>query len=74
MVLAELRNLPVEVLPASNPLVLEAARLKGRHRVSYADAFAAVTAHREMASLVTGDPELKRLSETGSVPVDWVGR
>jgi predicted nucleic acid-binding protein len=38
--------------------VLEAARLKSDHRMSYADAFAAATAIAHDAELWTGDPEL----------------
>jgi uncharacterized protein len=38
--------------------VLEAARLKADHRMSYADAFAAATAVARGATLLTGDPEL----------------
>ncbi len=38
--------------------VLEAAALKSRHRISYADAFAVATAVAHEAVLVTGDPEI----------------
>ena len=38
--------------------VMEAARLKADHRMSYADAFAASTAMAHDAVLWTGDPEL----------------
>jgi predicted nucleic acid-binding protein len=39
-------------------LILEAARIKADHRLSYADAFAAATAVAHDAELWTGDPEL----------------
>jgi predicted nucleic acid-binding protein len=38
--------------------------------VSYADAFAAATARRLDAVLVTGDPEFRSLS--GSVKIHWL--
>ena len=50
--------LPWEVIPATNELVWAAARLKGTHLISYADAFALACAQQRDASLVTGDPEL----------------
>ncbi|MGH8929070.1 MAG: PIN domain-containing protein [Egibacteraceae bacterium] len=38
--------------------VLEAAEIKAKYRLSYADAFAAATAVAHQAVLLTGDPEL----------------
>lgn len=72
-VLEELKHLPLEVCPAPNSLVLEAARLMGRHPISYADAFAVATALREGFPIVTGDPELKKLAGGGTVIVEWIG-
>jgi uncharacterized protein len=59
--LAELRGLPVTVLPAREDTVLAAARFKIHFAVSYADAFAAAAARQLDAVLVTGDPELLAL-------------
>ena len=42
-------------------LVLDAARVKARHSLSYADAFAVATAERHAAPLLTGDPEILAL-------------
>ena len=42
-------------------LVLAAARFKAAGGLSYADAFAAATAERHRAPLLTGDPELLAL-------------
>jgi predicted nucleic acid-binding protein len=50
--------------------VLEAARIKARYAISYADCFAAATALREKAPLVTGDPEFKKLK--GLIEIDWL--
>jgi predicted nucleic acid-binding protein len=38
--------------------VLEAAAIKARHALAYADAFAIATAVAHRASLLTGDPEI----------------
>ena len=73
MVVEQLATMPLEVRPAPNALVLEAARIKGRFPVAYADAFAAATAIREGAPLVTGDPEMKRLRREGLVQLEWIG-
>lgn len=47
--------------PPDAMLVLAAARFKAAGRLSYADAFAAATAQRHRAPLLTGDPELLAL-------------
>lgn len=62
-VLAELRLMPFEVLPADENIVFSAARWKMRCPISYADAFAAATAEQFDAVLVTGDPELTALKD-----------
>jgi predicted nucleic acid-binding protein len=70
LVLSQLHSMPLEIRPVSNALVWEAARLKGEYAIAYADAFAAATAMREHAPLVTGDPEMKALE--GRVRLQWV--
>jgi ribonuclease VapC len=57
----------VDVRDADAELVLAAARIKARHRLSYADAFAVALAQRSHAPLLTGDPELLALE--CSVPI-----
>ncbi len=74
LILEEMQQMPLEVHPAPNGLVIEAARLKGRHAISYADAFALATAVREKACVVTGDPELKHLVGAGLAEIEWIGR
>jgi len=66
----ELRATGIEVLPATDSLVFEAAALKIRHAMAYADAFAVATAKAQNGTLVTGDPELKDLKE---IPILWIG-
>lgn len=60
-VLKDLSLLPLEIISAEDDMVLAAARLKMIHILSYADAFAAVTAQQKDAILLTGDPELLAL-------------
>lgn len=66
----ELRATGIEVMPATDSLVFEAAALKIRHKMAYADAFALATAKAQNGTLVTGDPELKGLEE---IPILWIG-
>jgi predicted nucleic acid-binding protein len=66
-VLKDLSLLPMEIISADDDTVLAAARLKMVHLLSYADAFAAVTAQQRDAILLTGDPELLGLKRTVKV-------
>lgn len=61
--LEELRHLPLTILPVTPETVIKAARLKIHYALSYADAFAAVTAQDLHALLLTGDPELLQLTD-----------
>ena len=70
-VLTELSELGWALHPVSNEVVLAAARLKARFRISYADAFALACAQEQDAELVTGDPEL--LAADHGVPILWPG-
>ena len=58
-----LRQLPLEVLPATDETVLAAASIKMVHAISYADAFAVVAAGQHHGVLVTGDLELLLLKD-----------
>ena len=64
------KNFPVEIIQNDERMVLEAAHLKGRYPLSYADAFAAATSLRNEAVLVTGDPEFRPLSKF--IEIDWL--
>lgn len=56
-----IRDLPLELYPIRERLVLEAAHLKAQHALSYADAFAVATARVERGYVITGDPEILNL-------------
>lgn len=62
--------LPIKLLPNNFSQVIDAAKIKSSHPVSYADAFAISTALREKATLVTGDPEFKCVEKI--VKIEWL--
>ena len=45
-IIQKIRLLPITFISASDSLVMEAAKIKGKYPISYADAFAAETAQR----------------------------
>jgi predicted nucleic acid-binding protein len=51
-------------------MVLLAADFKSRHKISYADAFAAALAKQRQAELVTGDPEFRTLDS--EIRIHWL--
>ncbi len=72
--LAAVDQLPIQVAPISRATVLAAAHIKAHYSVSYADAFAVVTAQDYDAVLITGDPEFKRIAGAGLVTIEWLPR
>ena len=69
-VLLQLSSYPIEIVPADQAMTLEAARLKARYRLAYADCFAAALAARKRALLITGDPEFALLEK--EVKILWL--
>ena len=65
-----LPSLPVRIVENSLDDVIEAARIKAKYSLSFADCFAAATAIREGASLLTGDPEFKKLGK--ALSIEWL--
>ncbi len=57
-----LKALPIQQIPYSEPLLLQAARLKANYLMSVADAWIAATALVQGAILVHKDPEFGPLS------------
>ena len=68
--LETLRSLPVTLCDTSEARVLAAAELKAEYPISYADAFAATLAQELGATLVTGDPEFKKLEPV--LTISWL--
>ena len=63
-VLALIRQLPIEILPADEQAVFAAAHIKATHALSYAAAL------HENAVLLTSDPEFESLEQ--EVRVEWL--
>lgn len=69
--LRSLPALPIKMVLPTEADIVRAARLKSEWRISYADAFAAVLAQSQDASLITGDPEFLAMSSI--LKVEWLG-
>lgn len=61
---------PWRVVPATNTRIWEAAKLKGQYRISYADAFALALANETGGEIVTRDPEIIEVCNSGGFPLD----
>ena len=69
-VLAAIEQLSLEILPASREAVLDAAHVKARFPISYANAFVVAAAQEQDATIVTGDPELAAVQNL--VRIEWL--
>ena len=65
------QQLSLEIVIADEDMTMDAARLKAKHPVAYADCFAAALGIRKKAKVVTGDPEFRKFKEL--VAVEWIG-
>ena len=65
-----LPGLSITVLSNSFEDIMAAARIKAEYPLSFADCFAAATARRENAIVLTGDPEFKKIAHM--VTIDWL--
>ena len=63
-------TLPIQIVPADLDLTRQAAELKSKHKMSYADCFAAALAKSRKAELVTGDKEFGQVE--GDVKILWL--
>lgn len=69
-VLANIERLKFTLLSVSNHLVFQAAEYKAQYNISYADCFTLASAIEHKASIVTGDPEFKKVEHL--VEIVWV--
>jgi ribonuclease VapC len=69
-VIAQVGRYPIELVDADQALTLEAARLKGKYRIAYADCFAAALAGMLNGKVVTGDREFKNLEK--EIDIEWI--
>jgi len=69
-VLANIERLNFTILPIPNSLIFRAAEYKAQYALSYADCFALASAVEHKATLVTGDPEFKKVEHL--VDIVWI--
>jgi len=63
LALSSVLQFPIEIIEADFDLTFEAAKLKAKYKISYADAFAAALTKSKRGWLVTGDKEFKALKD-----------
>ena len=69
-ILAHIERLEFTILPVPNSLIFRAAEFKAEHSISFADCFALATALEHGATIVTGDPEFRKVEHL--VNVEWI--
>jgi len=69
-VLANIERLSFTVLPVPDNLIFEAAEYKAQYGISYADCFVLASAIEYKATVVTGDPEFKKVEHL--IEIFWV--
>jgi uncharacterized protein len=68
--IAQLRQFGIRFVEADWFLAHEAARYKSKHRLSYADCFAAALTKHKNGILLTGDPEFKQVER--DISISWL--
>jgi predicted nucleic acid-binding protein len=63
-------TLPIEIVPIDLKITRQAAEYKASKKMSYADCFAASTAKRHKAELVTGDEEFRQVEN--ELKIVWI--
>ena len=69
-VILQLDKFPIQVVDVNKELAYEAAKLKGEFRIAYADCFAVALSLKLDATIVTGDPDFKKLQKR--VSIQWI--
>ena len=69
-ILAKIRMLPISIVSASDSLVIEASRIRGKYPISYANAFTVATAIQTEATILTTDSEYMAVSHL--VQIEWL--
>jgi ribonuclease VapC len=68
--LALIQQLPIEILPADEQTVFDAAHIKANHTLSYADSFVVAIGIQENATVITADPEFHLVEHI--VEMEWL--
>lgn len=66
----QLRQLGIRLVDADWDLAYDAAGFKSKHKMSFADCFAAALAKQRKAHLLTGDKEFKQVEP--EITIDWL--
>ncbi len=69
-VILQLDKFPIQIIEVNRDFAYEAAKLKGKYRIAYADCFVVALSVKLNASLVTGDSEFKKLKER--ISIQWI--
>lgn len=69
-VLANIERMGFAILPAPDTLIFQAAEYKAIYSISYADCFVLASAVEHQATIVTGDPEFKKVGDL--VNIYWI--
>jgi predicted nucleic acid-binding protein len=67
-------GLPIHPVEATRRRVREAAGLKARHAIAFADAFAIQLAIERRLPLLTGDPEMEAVERSEPLEIRWLPR
>ena len=68
----QLKQYPIVLVDADQRITYEAAKLKGRYKIAYADCFAAALSNRLNAEIVTGDLEFRKLEKESIIDICWL--
>jgi predicted nucleic acid-binding protein len=68
--LENFQRLPLQLVLPDSELIWSASEIKAEYPISYADCFAAATALRFNALIVTGDPDFKKLRTI--IDIEWL--
>ena len=68
--IGDIEKMAVEIVDADQALAKLAAEFKSKHKMSYADCFAAALSKQRKAELVTGDKDFKQVA--GAIKIAWV--
>jgi uncharacterized protein len=63
-------GLPIHIVNPDKVQTIQAATYKAEGGISYADCFAAALTEKLNATLVTGDPEFKKLKK--KISIEWI--
>lgn len=71
--IAAVRQMPITIVEPDLKICLDAAAIKAKHSLSYADAFAAELTISKKAVLITGDDEFDSLLKEPGFKLKYIG-